>query len=171
MTSTEELETKIKPKQAKFVRELLRNGGNATEAAIAAGYAPGSAAATASRMLKDANVAAYKRACAQEIYDSLGISTEQIGLHIYDIFQRCMQATPHLVWDSEAHDYVPDGSWQFDAKGATKALELLAKMGNYYREKVEVSGSIEAMPVLSMAEKQQRLQELLDMQRAGSGGY
>lgn len=160
----QELERELKPQQVRFVRELLANGGNQQEAAIRAGYSERSAATTANRLLKNEKVLAYKRACARQIYSQLGLTTEQIGLHIYEIFERCMAAKPHLVWDSDAHDWVPDGTWTFDAKGATRAMELLGKMSGAFRERVEVSGSVEMTQPMSMAEKQKRLSELLGMQ-------
>ncbi len=47
----------LPPKQAKFVAEYLRDG-NGTRAALAAGYGEGGAHVTASRLLKNAKVAA-----------------------------------------------------------------------------------------------------------------
>ena len=156
-----ELEQEMKPQQVRFVRELLANGGNATEAAISAGYSPKSAATTASRMLRNEKVIAYRCACARQIYSQLGLTTEQIGLHLYEVFTRCMEAKPHLSWDTEQHEWVPDGTWTFDAKGATRAMELLGKMSGAFRERVEVSGSVEMTQPMSMAEKQKRLSELI----------
>ena len=43
---------KVTPRQAKFVSYLVANGGNGTQAAIAAGCKPGSAAVTACKWLK-----------------------------------------------------------------------------------------------------------------------
>ena len=37
-----------------------------------------------------------------------------------------MNKEPVMVWDSDAHTWVPGGEWQFDAKGALKALDQMA---------------------------------------------
>lgn len=148
-------------RQKRFVAEYLRNGGNGTEAAIAAGYAPRSAAVQASRMLNDDKVLAYKRAQARQVYKSLGITPEQIGLELWGVFKKCCAAEPHLSWDSEAHAWVQDGTYVFDSKGATRALELLGKMQGVFKDRVELEPGPETMKVLSLAEKQARLKELL----------
>lgn len=133
-----ELRRGLTDKQIRFVHELLANGGNQTQAAIAAGYSEASAANQASRMMKNDKVAAYKRACAEQLYKNLGITPEQIGLHLNEIFMRCMDAKPHETWDSEAKEYVPDGTWMFDSHGAMKALELLGKMCGAFEDRVKV---------------------------------
>ena len=46
-------------KQIAFADEYIRNGGNATQAAIFAGYSPKTAAQHACRMLKDVNISEY----------------------------------------------------------------------------------------------------------------
>lgn len=130
-------------RQKKFVLEYLRNGGNGQQAAISAGYSPRSAAVQASRMLNDDNVLAYKRTCARQVYNAIGITPEQIGLEAWGIFKKCMAAEPHLEWDSEQHAWVPDGTFTFDSRGALKALELIGKMEGMFTEKVEFSGSVE----------------------------
>lgn len=149
----EELERELKPQQRRFVMELLQNGGNGTAAAIAAGYSQKSAAAQAARLLKNAKVVAYRRACALQIYSQLGLTPQAIGLHLYEIFQRCMEAKPHLSWSTEAHAYVPDGSWQFDAKGAIKALDMLLRLPGD-------PGGKQRQP-MTLAQRKQRMEALL----------
>lgn len=150
-------EPELNERQRKFVMEYLRNGGNGTEAAIAAGYSPRSAAVQASRMLTDDKVLAYKRAQARQIYYNLGLTDEQIALDLREIYNRCMQAVEHMSWDSEAHGYVPDGTYQFDSRGAIKALEMLLRMsGRLEPKRVEV----EIQTKTTLADKQKRLAEL-----------
>ena len=141
--SKAELERVLTDRQKRFVLEYMRNGFNGTEAAIAAGYAERSAHVQASRMLNDAKIAAYRRACAQELYKAAGITPAQIGLNILSVFNRCMAAEPHLSWDSDTRSYVPDGTFVFDSRGALKALELLGKMEGAFSERVEISGNVE----------------------------
>lgn len=33
-----------------------------------------------------------------------------------------------LEWDSAQREWVPSGLWQFDSKGALRALDMLAKL-------------------------------------------
>lgn len=145
-------EPELNERQKRFVLEYLRNGGNGTEAAIAAGYAPKAAAVQASRMLNDDKILAYKRTQARQVYKALGLTPDQIGLEAWGIFKKCMAAEPHLSWNSETHAWEPDGTYQFDSRGALKALELLGKMEGIFKEKVEISGGIEDF-LRSQAEK------------------
>ncbi len=139
----EELEKSLTERQRRFVSEYLSNGGNGTEAAIIAGYSKKSAAAQASRLLNDAKVSAYRRARARQVYNNLGLTPEKIGLDLYEIVQRCMSAVPHLSWNSETHQWEQDGTYVFDAKGATRALELLGRMEGIFKDKLEVTGGVE----------------------------
>lgn len=52
--------TKLTDKQKLFVQELIKNGYNATQAALAAGYSKSSAYAQGSRLLKNVEVLKYK---------------------------------------------------------------------------------------------------------------
>lgn len=61
-------------KQIRFADEFIRNGGNATQAAISAGYSERTAAASASRMLRNVNISDYI-AKRQEEIDSVNIAS------------------------------------------------------------------------------------------------
>ena len=147
-----ELERALNERQKRFVLEYVRNGGNGTEAAMKAGYSARSAHVQASRMLKDDKIQAYRRACVRELYKQLGLTPEAIGMEIWGVYQKCLEATPHLVWDSRAHDYVPDGTFVFDSRGALKALELLAKQNGALTERVEISAPEQPMSLAKMLE-------------------
>ena len=129
--SAADLERLLTEKQRAFVREYLleRNG---TRAAIKAGYRAGkdnhTAAVTAARLLKDPVVTACRLALQKEAFAQLGISLESVCAELVEIKERCMQAKPVMVWDSESRSYVESGEWAFDAKGATRALVELADL-------------------------------------------
>lgn len=124
--SSEELRELLTPKQRSFVEKLLE-GLSQHDAAVAAGYSPKTADGQASQLLKNPKVAAYRRARSIELYHELGVTPEWVGTRLVEVVERCMAAHPHMVWDRDLHDYVEDGFWIFDAKGATTALKAIGE--------------------------------------------
>ena len=116
----------ITPRQKKFVQEYLRSG-DATDAAIAAGYSAKSAASTASKTLKMPGVIEYRRELEKKLFDEMGISKAWIGRRLVEIVERCTQKTPVLEWNPETRQKEPNGFWEFDANGAIRALHELAE--------------------------------------------
>ena len=114
----------ITPRQKKFVQEYLRSG-DATDAAIAAGYSAKSAASTASKTLK------------------MGISKAWIGRRLVEIVERCTQKTPVLEWNPETRQKEPNGFWEFDANGAIRALHELAEHMDFAEGEQTAAESIE----------------------------
>ena len=132
--TAKELEGLLVAKQRLFVREYMldRNG---TQAAIRAGYAAGKdnhqAAVTANKLLKDPVVSACRAALLREECDRLAVSRQEIVLEYMEIYKRCMARTPVMEWDSNSHQWVETGMWQFDAKGAANALDKLSGLLGY----------------------------------------
>lgn len=132
--TAKELEGLLVEKQRLFIREYMidRNG---TQAAIRAGYAAGKdnhqAAVTASKLLKDPVVSACRAALLREECDRLAVSRQEIVLEYMEIYKRCMARTPVMEWDSNSHQWVETGMWQFDAKGAANALDKLSGLLGY----------------------------------------
>ena len=119
----------LTPRQRSFVANYLKTG-NATEAAISAGYAAKSARSQGSKLLSMPEVQAYRRELEQKLFDELGISQAWIGRRMVEVVDRCMQATPVLVWDDVKREKVESGFWEFNAQGAIKALhELYVQLG------------------------------------------
>lgn len=123
---------------------------NGTAAAMRAGYKGGrngaSAAVTASRLLRDERVRAYRAALIRESVEDQLLTTESLVQKLLEIYRRCMQAEPVLVWDSETKRWTESGEWRFDARGAMKALEQMSRLlGLDAPAKVELSsGALEA---------------------------
>jgi len=116
-------------RQKKFVEAYLQTG-IGKEAAIAAGYSKRSAEQQASRLLSMPEVQKYRRELERKLFDELGISEAWIGRRLVEVVDRSMQAVPHLSWDPDERQKVPDGHWVFDAANAIKALhELAVQMG------------------------------------------
>ena len=132
--TAKELEGLLVAKQRLFIREYMidRNG---TQAAIRAGYAAGKdnhqAAVTANKLLKDPVVSACRAALLREECDRLAVSRQEIVLEYMEIYKRCMARTPVMEWDSNSHQWVETGMWQFDAKGAANALDKMSGLLGY----------------------------------------
>jgi len=135
-----ELEQLLNLRQRKLVLHLV-SGMNQTEAAIAAGYSPKTAASQASDLLKIPKIAAYRRALTCAVLDRACLTPEAISLKILDIYNRCMQVMPVEVWDYEQRKYVQTGEYQFDSKGAIRTMELLGKNLGMFRNVIEHSGA------------------------------
>jgi len=110
---------KLKPKQARFVREYIDNGGNATQAAIAAGYAEKNARVIGAQNLTKVNIKEAIRELTEAREKSSGITAEWVRQQIAQIAQK-----------EEAKD-----------QDRLKALDMLAKMlGLYERRDEEQQG-------------------------------
>lgn len=117
----------LSAKQKKFVQEWLVDM-NATRAAVRAGYSEKSAANTASRLMKDPAVQAYRDELLKAKFDELGITRHSLAVEVWRVYERCSAAKPVMQWDSDLRAYVESGQWQFDAKGCLKALGMLHDM-------------------------------------------
>lgn len=143
--SLQELSGLLVEKQKAFVREYMMDR-NGTQAAIRAGYKSGGsdnhlAAVTASKLLKDPFVSAYRAALLKEEYQRMSVSLEEVCLEYMEIYRRCMAQVPVMEWDSEKKEWKPSGVWRFDAKGAALALDKLAGlMGFKDRQMTATSG-------------------------------
>lgn len=120
-------EKQLTDKQKRFVREWLVDM-NGTRAALRAGYSEKSAAQTASRLMKDPAVKDYRNRLLKEQFDALGVTEHSLAMEVWRVFERCSAAKPVMIWDSDLREYVESGQWQFDAKGALKALDMLHGM-------------------------------------------
>lgn len=126
-SAAEELGKKLKPRERAFVREYLVDL-NGTQAAIRVGYSEKTAASQASRLLRKPDVQAYRDALLQEQFDAIGVTKHSIAAEVWGIYQKCVQKEPVLEWDSINREWVPSGEWQFNVKGALKALDMLRQM-------------------------------------------
>lgn len=114
----------LNPKQAVFIKEYLIDL-NGAQAAIRAGYAPGSAHVTASRLISDANIAAAIQEAMDKRAEKTGITAEFVLEGIKRVTLRCEN---------------PIGDDKFEPGAALKGYELLGKHMKLFTEKTEVSG-------------------------------
>lgn len=114
-------------KQKRFVQEWMVDLCG-TRAAIRAGYSEKSAANTASRLMKDPDVQAYRNELLKAKFDELGITRHSLAVEVYEMMQKCKGGTPHMVWNSDTKTYEPDGTWGQNEKGLYKGAELLSRL-------------------------------------------
>lgn len=117
---------KLTDRQERFCREYIIDY-NATQAAVRSGYSEKSAAATASENLKKANVLARVRELQAEQRERLCITADWVIMSLVDVYEKCMQLQPVMVWDPEQKKKVESGEYVFDSKGALNALEMIGK--------------------------------------------
>lgn len=114
---------------------------NGTEAAVRAGYSEKRAAAQASTLLRRADVMTRVAELQREQTQRLGLSSDRVVMELWEIYKRCMQAEPVMVWDPVAHEKVPsDAEYTFDANGAVKALKLIGEhIGMWNRTELKLT--------------------------------
>ena len=139
-----ELGKKLNARERAFVKEYLIDM-NGTKAAIRTHYAEKNAASQASRLLKKPEIQAYRDALLQEQFDAIGVTKHSIASEVWSIYQKCCQKEPVLEWDSINREWVPSGEWQFNVRGALKALDMLRQMLPEMKNDDNAGGGLEDM--------------------------
>lgn len=129
----------LNEKQKKFCNEYLIDL-NATQAAIRAGYSKNTANEQASRLLANVNIQEYIAQLQEGIRKRYQIEQDEVIRDLIEVKNRCMQNVPVMRYDKETkewkHERLEDGKlvYKFDAQGAIKALDLLAKHIGFYEK-------------------------------------
>ena len=118
--------TELKPKHERFCQEYVIDY-HGTNAAVRAGYEEKSARKQASRLLTNADILARIREIQQEQIKRLAISQDYGVLQLIDTYNCCREPKPVMKYDYAEQSWVESGMYQFDSRGALKALELLGK--------------------------------------------
>ena len=131
-------------RQLKFAQAVIE-GADPKSAAIKAGYSEKTAAVQGSRMMKNGKVSAYIEE-ALSSKSSEDISQDWVKRKLAEVAERCLEPTPHMVWDKSSQSYDHDGTWDFDADGAIKAHSAIGKLDmlSVQSEKGEEVQSVEA---------------------------
>ena len=155
----------ISEKAKRFAEEYLVDL-NATQAAIRAGYAPGSAGVTGSKLLKSANVKSIVDAAMKERGERTSITADAVLQELWRIARSditkaldgrgCLLPIGEMPPEAKAAIASLDTEEVFEGQGEervqvgvsrklrnwdkTKALELVGKHLGMWRDKVEVSG-------------------------------
>lgn len=119
-----------------FCREYLVDM-NGTRAAVRVGFPEPSASNTAYRLLKRDEILTRVQELARQRSVASRITAQSVLDNLQLVLDRCLQAVPVLDRDGNQ-----TGEWQFDSRGATKALELMGKHLAMFTEKVEVSTTV-----------------------------
>lgn len=129
-------------KQALFVSEYLKNGGNATEAYKSAGYKvcnDVSAASCATKLLRNAHVSRAIAERQQKRNERLQLEEDFELKEAMRILKMCSQ--PKVVYNfdgaplkDERGNYV----FTFDSKGANAALTIICKLRGKFIEKKQI---------------------------------
>lgn len=111
----------ITPKQQAFIQHYLANGGNGTQAAIAAGYSPRSAAVTSSELLRMDKITRRMKPAKEEQKERLALDSDWI--------------ITRLMKEADGKD-VSDAA-------RIRALELLGKVeGIFAPDKKEITANV-----------------------------
>lgn len=80
----------LRPQIMLFINEYIKNGGNATQAAIAAGYSPKTAHSQASRLLKSVEVQQYLNKTEQNLNKDLRMMFAEDAVKAYNVLFEIM---------------------------------------------------------------------------------
>ena len=67
------------------------------------------------------------------------INSELVKMELYNVYLKCMQEIPVMAKDKESGRMVPTGVYEFDARCALKALELLGDAVGVFKQPVVTS--------------------------------
>ena len=132
-------ETVLTYKKERFCLEYVCDY-NQTQAAIRAGYAESTAAKRGCELMKEPEVVAYIRQLQKEQAERLMLTSDRVLIELMDVYQKCMQAVPVETWNYSEHRMEPTGEYQFDSKGATKALEMIGKHLGMFEKREDTGG-------------------------------
>lgn len=119
---------KLTAKQKRFADEWLLSM-NATDAAKKAGFSKKTAESQGSRLLRNVKVKEYIEKRRKESEELLGFSKNTMLKDLLSAKDRCLQAIP--VMEFVDGEWVHNGEWKFDSKGAIAAINQVCKMMGY----------------------------------------
>lgn len=123
----------LRPQIMLFITEYLKNGNNATHAAIAAGYSEKTASSQGSRLLKSVDVQQYLNKTEQNLNKDLRLMFIEDAVKAYDVLKEVMNNPTALDKDRlvAARDlldragYKPVDKIVADVVGVEQLLEQL----------------------------------------------
>ena len=131
--------TKLTLKQQRFVDEYIISG-NATDAAVKAGYSKKYANTNASKLLQNTTIKSYIDEKLAEL-QSQKVADQQEVMEYLTAVMRGEKTEPLLVLDGEGTQKVINAVPPVQAR--TKAAELLGKRYRLFTDKVELDATVE----------------------------
>jgi|SRR5579859_5290516 len=138
---SDQTSTLLTPRQKLFCDWYVKLG-NATEAAIKAGYSEKTARSIACENLTKPDIQTYLAHRRTELEELLGFNKATVIQDLLAIKGKCMVAKPVMEYDrnkravvqvtEEAEDGQEVGVFEFDSLGAVRAIETINKMMDYY---------------------------------------
>lgn len=116
----------LNEKQKQFCEEFIIDF-NGAQAAIRAGYSKRSAKQIAFEHLTKPDLQAYIKELIENRNERTRITQDEVIRDIIEVKNRCMQKVPVFSLDENGNNL-----WKFDAQGANKALDMLAKHTGLY---------------------------------------
>lgn len=133
-------------KQTIFVAEYIKDF-NATQAAIRAGYSEKTAGAIGAENLTKPEIQEAISTAMSERAKRTELTQDYIVSNLMEIVSRTMQATPVIKKGEQLTDENGQGVWEFDAKNALRALELLGKHLGMFSDKIKAEISTQELDV------------------------
>ena len=133
--------TELKKRHELFCQEYVVDY-NGTQAAIRAGYKEKSARQQASRLLASEEILTRISELQKDQLDRLAISQDYVVLQLLETYKCCREPSPVMRYDPSTGEMEETGMYQFDSKGALRALELIGRHLGMFNDKVHVSGSL-----------------------------
>jgi|GEM_PF-5492939 len=103
-----------------------------TDAAIAAGYGGGDrrkAAKAASQLMRKPEIRERVACLEADALGAAGVTPEYLVARLREVAERCLQTAPVTRYDPKKRCSVEvEGEYTFNAAGANKALEMLARL-------------------------------------------
>ncbi len=87
------------------------------------------------KRLKEAEDESVNSLSKNESLEKVGITPKVVAEELYNVYLRCMQEVPVMTKDKETGKQVPTGVYQFDARCALKALQLLGDAVGLFKER------------------------------------
>lgn len=141
MSKVVEIIPGLSDKQSLFVSEYLKNGGNATQAYIKAGYKAKNektAGACGARMLANAKVSRAIAERQKERNNRLQLEEDFELKQAMKILQMCSEPTHVYGFDGPLKDSDGNFVMRFDSKGANEALTTICKLRGKFVEKKQI---------------------------------
>jgi phage terminase small subunit len=160
------IETPLTQQQENFVAEYLRDL-NAEQAVRRSGYITKDPRSQANVLMRHPTILFRIKTALQERSKRLKIDVDYVLKNLVEIAERCLHDThPKMKYNKEtrkmeiATDSFGNEVWEFDAPGATRALELIGKHLKMFTDKIEISTPYDNMEL----EELQRMAEAKKMQ-------